>query len=205
MGGAVTAESGGGNIRIGVAHGTVVASTALGNIELWKLAQGAEAHTGMGRITAEFIGDRNSMRNSELVTSMGDIVVYFAATVPGNIHAVTGASPAHRIFSDFPELEDYQRRRRVRTPQHCRRRSHSRRRFLDRGANHDRPDRAAQRAVNRITLSAGLNRPRQLGKPSSALSLRRRARLFPLTDWRVCYSCPVCSPRADARRARLFA
>lgn len=105
MGGAVTAESGGGNIRIGVAHGTVVASTALGNIELWKLAQGAEAHTGMGQITAEFIGDRNSMRNSELVTSMGDIVVYFAATVPCNIHAVTGASPAHRIFSDFPDLK----------------------------------------------------------------------------------------------------
>ena len=105
MGGPVTAESGGGNIRIGVAHGTVVASTALGNIELWKLAQGAEAHTGMGQITAEFIGDRNSMRNSELVTSMGDIVVYFAATVPCNIHAVTGASPAHRIFSDFPDLK----------------------------------------------------------------------------------------------------
>jgi hypothetical protein len=105
MGGAVTAESGGGNIRIGVAHGTVMASTALGNIELWKLAQGAEAHTGMGQITAEFIGDRNSMRNSELVTSMGDIVVYIAATVPCNIHAVTGASPAHRIFSDFPDLK----------------------------------------------------------------------------------------------------
>ena len=105
MGGAITAESGGGNIRIGVAHGSVVASTALGNIELWKLAQGAEAHTGMGQITAEFIGDRNSMRNSELVTSMGDIVVYFAATVSANIHALTGASPAHRILSDFPGLK----------------------------------------------------------------------------------------------------
>ena len=58
MGGAVTAETGGGNIRIGVAHGPVVASTALGDIALWKLAQGADAHTGMGRITAEFIGDR---------------------------------------------------------------------------------------------------------------------------------------------------
>ncbi len=105
MGGAVTAETGGGNIRIGVAHGPVVASTALGNIELWKLAQGAEAHTGMGRITAEFIGDRKSMQQSELVTSMGDIVVYFAGTVPGNLHAVTGTSPTRHIISDFPELK----------------------------------------------------------------------------------------------------
>jgi hypothetical protein len=59
----------------------------------------------MGRITAEFIGDRNSMRESELVTSMGDIVVYFAGTVPGNLHAVTGTSPTRRIVSDFPELK----------------------------------------------------------------------------------------------------
>jgi len=105
MGGAVTAETGGGNIRIGVAHGPVVASTALGNIELWKLAQGADAHTGMGRITAEFVGDRKSMRESQLVTSMGDIVVYFAGTVPGNLHAVTGKCPTRHILSDFPGLK----------------------------------------------------------------------------------------------------
>ena len=105
MGGAVTAETGGGNIRIGVAHGPVVASTALGDIALWKLAQGADAHTGMGRITAEFIGDRNSMKDSELVTSAGDIVVYFGGTVPGNLHAVAGTSPTRRIVSDFPDLK----------------------------------------------------------------------------------------------------
>lgn len=105
MGGAVTAETGSGTIRVGVAHGAVLANTALGNIELWKLAQGAKARTGMGRITAEFIGDRNSMRESELVTSMGDVVVYFAGTVPGNIHAVTGKSPARRILSEFPDLK----------------------------------------------------------------------------------------------------
>jgi len=105
MGGAVTAETGGGSIRVGIAHGGVVANTALGNIELWKLAQGAQAHTGMGRITAEFIGDRNSMRESELVTSMGDVVVYFAGAAPGNIHAVTGGSPTRRIGTDFPDLK----------------------------------------------------------------------------------------------------
>jgi hypothetical protein len=105
MGGAVTAETGGGNIRIGVARGDVAASTALGNIELWKLSKGAVAHNGMGRITAEFVGDRNSMRESELVTSMGDIVVYFAGAVSANIHAVTGKSPTRRILSDFPGLK----------------------------------------------------------------------------------------------------
>jgi len=105
MDGAVSAETGGGNIHIGVAHGEVVVSTALGNIELWKLSEGAQAHTGMGRITAEFIGNRNSMRDSELVTSMGDILVYFANSVPGNLHAVTGTSPTRHIVSDFPELK----------------------------------------------------------------------------------------------------
>ncbi len=105
MGGAVTAETGGGSIRVGVAHGTVLANTALGDIELWKLSQGATARTGMGRITAEFIADRNSMRNSELVTSMGDIVVYLAGTVPGNLHAVTGTDPNKHIISDFPHLK----------------------------------------------------------------------------------------------------
>ena len=105
MGGAVTAETGGGNIRIGIAHAGVVVSTALGDIELWKLAQGAVAHSGMGKITAEFVGDRNSMRQSELKTSMGDIVVYFAPTVPGDLHAVTGGSPTRHIFSDFPNLK----------------------------------------------------------------------------------------------------
>ncbi len=105
MGGSVTAETGGGSIRIGVAHGGVVASTALGNIELWKLSKGVDARTGMGRITAEFIGGRESMRESALVTSMGDIVVFFAPGAPGTVHAITGASPTHRILSEFPDLK----------------------------------------------------------------------------------------------------
>jgi hypothetical protein len=105
MGGAVTAETGGGSIRIGVAHGAVLANTVMGDIALWKLAQGAKAHTGMGRITAEFIGDRSSMHESELVSAMGDILVYFAGNVPGNLHAVTGASPTKHIVSEFPELK----------------------------------------------------------------------------------------------------
>jgi hypothetical protein len=77
----------------------------MGNIELWKLSQGADAHTGMGRITAEFVGDRSSMRKSELVTSRGDIVVYFAGSVPGTLHAVAGTCPSRHFFSEFPEVK----------------------------------------------------------------------------------------------------
>jgi hypothetical protein len=105
MDGEVMAETGGGNIRVGVAHGPVIANTALGNIELWKLSQGASAHSGMGRITAEFIGDRSSMKNSELVTSTGDIVVYFGGSAPGTLHALAGSCPSRRIVSEFPELK----------------------------------------------------------------------------------------------------
>ena len=103
--GDVAAETGGGNIRIGVAHGLVVANTAQGNIELWKLAKGAAAHTGMGRITAEFIGGRDSLKNSELMTSMGDIVVYFAGSSGANLRAVAGSCPSRRLVSEFPELK----------------------------------------------------------------------------------------------------
>jgi hypothetical protein len=45
------------------------------------------------------------MHDSELVTSMGDIVVFFAGSVPGNLHAVAGASPTKRMISEFPELK----------------------------------------------------------------------------------------------------
>jgi putative adhesin len=105
MDGDVAAETGGGNIRIGVANGLVVANTAQGNIELWKIAKGAAAHTGMGRITAEFIGERGSLKNSELITSMGDIVVYFGDSAAANLRAVAGSCPSKRFVSEFPELK----------------------------------------------------------------------------------------------------
>jgi hypothetical protein len=105
MDGDVVAETGGGNIYVGVAHGTVVANTALGNIQLWKLAKGAAAHTGMGRITAEFVGNRDSIKNSELISLMGDIVVYFAGASPANVHAITVTCPGRQIHSDFPGLK----------------------------------------------------------------------------------------------------
>jgi hypothetical protein len=71
MGGPVRIESGGGNIRVGVAHGTVAVNSTMGDIELWKLAQGAHVHTGMGRITAEFIAAHGALLPSDLVTAMG--------------------------------------------------------------------------------------------------------------------------------------
>jgi hypothetical protein len=105
MDGDVAAESGGGNIFVGVAHGAVDVNTAMGNIELWKLYKGAKAHSGMGRITAEFVGDRSSAKNSELVTSMGNIVVYFAGQAPGTLHGVAANCPSRHIISEFPDLK----------------------------------------------------------------------------------------------------
>ena len=104
MGGPVTIESGGGNIRVGVAHGTVAVNSTMGDIELWKLAQGVRAHTGMGRITAEFVAVHGALLPSELITAMGDIVIFFGGDTSGYLRAVTGVSPTHRVISDFPEL-----------------------------------------------------------------------------------------------------
>jgi hypothetical protein len=104
MGGPVTIESGGGNIRVGVAHGMVAINSTMGDIELWKLAQGVRAHTGMGRITAEFIAVHGALLPSELLTAMGDIVIFFGGDTSGYLRAVTGVSPTHHVISDFPEL-----------------------------------------------------------------------------------------------------
>jgi hypothetical protein len=104
MGGPVRIESGGGNIRVGVAHGTVAVNSTMGDIELWKLAQGAHVHTGMGRITAEFIAAHGALLPSDLVTAMGDIVIFLGPQTSGTLRAVTGISPTHRVVSDFPEL-----------------------------------------------------------------------------------------------------
>ena len=104
MGGPVQLESGGGSIRVGVAHGMVSVNSTMGDIELWKLAQGAHVHTGMGRITAEFIAAHGALQPSDLVTAMGDIVIFLGPQTSGTLRAVTGISPTHRVVSDFPEL-----------------------------------------------------------------------------------------------------
>lgn len=104
MDGEVRAESGGGAIRIGVARGDVHVATMMGDMELWKLSQGAVARTGAGRITAEFIGDRRSMHDSELATTIGDIITYFAEVTPATLHVVSAVGPAKRIITEFPDV-----------------------------------------------------------------------------------------------------
>jgi hypothetical protein len=58
----------------------------------------------MGRITAEFIAAHGALQPSDLVTAMGDIVIFLGPQTSGTLRAVTGISPTHRVVSDFPEL-----------------------------------------------------------------------------------------------------
>lgn len=103
--GALRVDTGGGNIRLGGAKGRVFASTGGGNIELYKLAQGAQAQSGAGAITAEFIGGRGSFVDSALRTTAGDVVVYLKGEVPCTIHAASEVASGRGIQSDFPELK----------------------------------------------------------------------------------------------------
>jgi len=105
MDGDVWAESGGGNIFVGVAHGEVSAKTRMGNIDLWKLYRAAHAQTGMGRITAEFVGDRREANRSQLVTSMGNVVVYFQGGAASTFRGVAANCPSRRIISEFPDVK----------------------------------------------------------------------------------------------------
>ena len=103
--GAVKVETGGGNIHVGGAKGRVFASTGGGNIELYKLTQGAQAQSGAGAITAEFIGGRGSFVDSALRTTAGDVVVYLNGGVPCTVHASSEIASGRGIRTDFPELK----------------------------------------------------------------------------------------------------
>ncbi len=102
--GALRIETGGGNIHVGGAKGHVVAITGGGNVELFKLAKGAQAQSGAGSITAEFIAGRGAFTDSGLRTTAGDVVVYLA-NVPCTIHAASEIASGRGIRTDFPELK----------------------------------------------------------------------------------------------------
>jgi DUF4097 and DUF4098 domain-containing protein YvlB len=102
--GPVTVSTGGGNIRVGSSKGPVVARTAGGTIELWKLAHGADAQSGIGSIQAEFLGSSDAGQ-SALHTGGGDIVVYVKSGVPLTVRATTDIAAGQGIRSDFPEMK----------------------------------------------------------------------------------------------------
>lgn len=98
-------ETGGGNIKIGTAKGPVVASTGGGNIEMWKLYRGAQAQSGAGAITAEFLGGKGAFGESYLRTAAGDVVVYLNGGLPATVRASSEMASGKGIRSDFPELK----------------------------------------------------------------------------------------------------
>jgi DUF4097 and DUF4098 domain-containing protein YvlB len=98
-------ETLGGSIRVGEAHSSVNASTGAGTIELYKLSRGARVETGAGSILAEFVGSSNI--ESELETSIGDIVVFLVPQSRMNVQGSIQMANGHRIRSEFSELKVY--------------------------------------------------------------------------------------------------
>lgn len=103
--GTVSAETAGGSIRLEGARGKVKVETAGGSIDLFHLESAVDAATGAGRILAEIYARRETFDASKLETSAGDIQVYLPPNLPLTIEAAIEEAAAHKILSDFPELE----------------------------------------------------------------------------------------------------
>jgi DUF4097 and DUF4098 domain-containing protein YvlB len=87
-----------------MARGPVTATTANGNIELWKLYKSARAQSNAGAITVEFLGGRGAFNDSYLRTTTGDVLVYLNDGLPADVHASSELTSGKGIRSDFKEL-----------------------------------------------------------------------------------------------------
>ena len=105
VGGRATLETSGGSIRLLSAHDVVRASTSGGGIRLTGLSHGVTAKTAAGPIYAEFTADKNSFSDSDLETSVGDVVVYLPTSLPVTVRATIDAAMGHRMISDFSEVK----------------------------------------------------------------------------------------------------
>ena len=105
VGGGATLESAGGNIRVASAKSTVHASTSGGGIRLTGLTHGVTAKTAAGPIYAEFTAAKGSFSESDLETSVGDVIVYLPADLPVTVRATIDAAMGHKMVSDFPEVK----------------------------------------------------------------------------------------------------
>ena len=98
-------ETAGGGIRLGSAGGNVIANTASGGIKLKKLTRGVRAQTTAGPIEAEFIAKRGEFTDSDLETTVGDIVVYLPSDLGATIKASVELANGHNIFTDFDGIK----------------------------------------------------------------------------------------------------
>lgn len=105
VGGEAVLETSGGSIRLNSASGPVRAETAGGVIKLLKLNHGARAQTAAGGIVAEFVGNASTFSESQLETSVGDVVVYLPENLPVTVRANIEAAQGHTIESDFPGVK----------------------------------------------------------------------------------------------------
>lgn len=101
--GTVVAQTSGGSIHVDSAHGLVRAETAGGGIRLWKIAGPVRAETAAGNITAQVIATGKLWGESNLETTVGDVVVYLPVDLAVTIRAtIESAGARHRIMSEFP-------------------------------------------------------------------------------------------------------
>jgi hypothetical protein len=101
--GKVVAQTSGGSIHVDSARGLVRAETAGGGIRLWKIAGPVRAESAAGNITAQVVADRRLWGESNLATTVGDVVVYLPSDLAVTIRAtIEAAGSRHRIVSDFP-------------------------------------------------------------------------------------------------------
>lgn len=96
-------DTGGGSIRLNSARGHVHAETGSGSVELDGVPS-AKAETGAGGITVKLVNTGGERHDSELETSVGDIVVYIASDVAVNVWASVDNGSGHRVTSEFPDI-----------------------------------------------------------------------------------------------------
>ena len=103
--GGANLETSGGSIRVAKAQGVVRATTSGGGIRLSGLTHGVTAKTAAGPIYAEFIADKSGFTESNLETSVGDVIVYLPPDLPVTVRASIDAAMGHKMITDFAEVK----------------------------------------------------------------------------------------------------
>jgi hypothetical protein len=104
IGGPAEIDTGGGSIRVNFARGHVHAETGGGGIELYGVPS-AQVETGAGGIVVKLVNTGGERHDSELRTSVGDIMVYIASDVALSVRAGVDLAIGHRITSEFPDIQ----------------------------------------------------------------------------------------------------
>ena len=99
-GGPIRARTGGGVIRVLRVTGPTDLNTGAGSIFLTQVQGPVRASTGAGTITAFFVPESKLFGTSQLISGLGDVVVYLPRDLAMTISAVIATSAEHRIEAD---------------------------------------------------------------------------------------------------------